>query len=265
MANEELRYAGLDFQSTERIINLPQANANGQPVVLEQLNAVIEGLAPKDNVRVSTQGNLNLVSPGANIDGIAMVVGDRVLVRSQATQTENGIYIWNGAAVPATRAPDASTFDELESANVSVDEGTDAGKRFRQTQVNGVIGTNNVIWASMDVGASQATETASGIAEIATQAETDAGADDLRFITPLKAKSASWAKKKYPQNFGDGSTTQFDITHNLNTEDVIVSIREAAGLKRGVGAAWRVIDANTVRVNASPAPASNALRIIVIG
>lgn len=32
----------------------------------------------------------------------------------------------------------------------------------------------------------QATETGAGIAEIATQAETDAGTDDLRFVTPLK-------------------------------------------------------------------------------
>lgn len=31
-----------------------------------------------------------------------------------------------------------------------------------------------------------ASETAAGIAEIATQAETDAGTDDLRFVTPLK-------------------------------------------------------------------------------
>lgn len=36
----------------------------------------------------------------------------------------------------------------------------------------------------------QATETVSGIAEIATQVETDAGTDDLRIVTPLKLKSA---------------------------------------------------------------------------
>lgn len=36
---------------------------------------------------------------------------------------------------------------------------------------------------------SQATETSLGIAEIATQVETDAGTDDLRFITPLKLKA----------------------------------------------------------------------------
>jgi hypothetical protein len=35
-------------------------------------------------------------------------------------------------------------------------------------------------------GVVQATESATGIAEIATQAEVDAGLDDERFITPLK-------------------------------------------------------------------------------
>ena len=39
--------------------------------------------------------------------------------------------------------------------------------------------------------ADQATETERGIAEIATQAETDAGTDDERFITPLKLANYS--------------------------------------------------------------------------
>lgn len=38
----------------------------------------------------------------------------------------------------------------------------------------------------IDGGVAQATETSAGIAEIATQAETDAGSDNTRFITPVK-------------------------------------------------------------------------------
>jgi hypothetical protein len=36
------------------------------------------------------------------------------------------------------------------------------------------------------IGGTPASETAKGIAELATQAETDAGTDDLRIVTPLK-------------------------------------------------------------------------------
>jgi hypothetical protein len=42
------------------------------------------------------------------------------------------------------------------------------------------------IVVSTDPSATQATETALGVAEIATQAEMDAGLDDLRFVTPKK-------------------------------------------------------------------------------
>ncbi|MBB5234496.1 hypothetical protein [Deinococcus budaensis] len=255
------RWKDLDMQAANRILNLPAAVAAGQPVTFEQLQSLLEGLAFKDNVRVATQANLNLASPGANIDGVAMAANDRVLVKAQTVQTENGVYLWTGAASAMVRAADASTFDELESAIVTVDEGTDAGKTFRQTQVNGAIGTNNVVWASFGTGASQATETLSGIAEIATQAETDGGADDLRFITALKLKTSVWAARGFTVLFGDGSATQYDLSHLLGGE-VQVSVYEVA-TGEYADVRKRRVDANTIRINATPAPATNSMRAVV--
>ena len=224
-----------DFGNANRIINLAAAVAAGQPVTFEQLQAAIEGISWKDNVRVAAQVNTTISSPGATVNGVTMVANDRVLLFNQTAQTENGIYVWNGAAVPMTRALDASTFDELENAFVSVDEGTSAGATFRQTQVNGVIGTNNVIFASAFTGSPAATETTAGIAEIATQAETDGGTDDLRFITALKLASWAGRAKRFSGTFGDGTTTSIVVTHNLNTEDVEVYVREVGGSKRQIG------------------------------
>jgi len=52
------------------------------------------------------------------------------------------------------------------------------------------------------------TETVKGIAEIATQAETDAGTDDLRFVTPLKLKNTAGASVINGRvNFWSGGTT----------------------------------------------------------
>ena len=183
-----------DAESRKPFINAAPATAPGEVVEYSQMLALMEGNAFKDNVRVSTQANTTLATPGAAIDGITMVNGDRVLVRAQTAQAENGIYIFNGAAAAMTRSADASTFDELESAVVMVDEGTSAATRFRQTQVNGVIGTNSVIW-SADGVAPAATETTSGVAEIATQAEVDAGTDDQRIVTPLKLATSPFARK----------------------------------------------------------------------
>lgn len=53
--------------------------------------------------------------------------------------------------------------------------------------------TTATYWALLaSDGTVAASETVSGTAEIATQVETDAGTDDLRFITPLKMESSTW-------------------------------------------------------------------------
>jgi hypothetical protein len=62
----------LDFGNARKIINLPDGVNPQDPATVAQLNSAIEGLAWKDSVRVSTQGNLNLASPGATIDGVTM-------------------------------------------------------------------------------------------------------------------------------------------------------------------------------------------------
>lgn len=255
----------LDFNSVSRIQNLPAGVAASDPVIMSQLNAAIEGLDWKDNVRVSTQGNLNIASPGATIDGITMVANDRVLVRAQSTGTENGIYIWNGAATPMTRAPDAATGDGLESAVTIVDEGTSAGAAFRQTTVNFTVGVGTITWSSFVSSSAPANETTAGIIEIATQAETDTGTDDARAVTPLKLAAWAGRKLKYSATFGDGSATSYTLTHNLGTRDVEVEIFLNSGNYDSVMCDVQRTSINAVTLVFSSAPASNALRATILG
>lgn len=257
-------HSDFDFVGGAKITGLPAATAAGQPATYEQLSAAIEGLAWKDDCRVATQANTNLSSPGSTIDGVTMATGDRVLVRSQTTVAQNGIYIWNGSAVAMTRALDASTFDELEQAVVSVAEGTSAQTTYRQSQVNGTIGTNDVIWATFGASVPSASETAAGTAEIATQAETDTGTDDARIVTPLKMATWSGRKRKVSNNIGDGSATQFDINHNFNTRDVTVEVFRNSGTYDTVLCDVGRPDANTVRLNFTAAPTLNQFRYVVI-
>jgi hypothetical protein len=253
----------LDFNNVSKVLNLPAATATGHPVTFEQMNAALEGRAWKDDVRVSTQGNIDLASPGAAIDGVTMVANDRFLVRSQTDDAENGVYVWNGAAVPATRSADASTFTELESAIVTVNEGTDAGATFRQTQVNGTLGTDDVLWTSFNAGAPAASESTSGIAEIATQAETDTGTDDLRFVTPLKLATWSGRSRRFEANIGDGAATQYDVTHNFNSRDVGVTVYRNGTPWDDVVCDVERPSVNAVRLRFSAAPTSNQFRVLV--
>lgn len=254
----------LDFLGAARIFNLPAATLASHPVILSQLNSAVEGLSWKDNVRAGSSANLTLAVPGVSVGGVTMAVNDRFLARGQTAQTENGIYIYNGAATAATRASDANTFDELESATVTVDEGTDAGTTWRQTQVNGVIGTNNVIFASFGAAAAAASETTAGIAEIATQAETDTGTDDARIVTPLKLAKSVYASRKFNQTFGDGTATSYTFTHNFNTRDVQVQFYDVGTFREfNVEVTRTTVNSVTAVFAAGLAPATNSARVVI--
>ncbi len=254
--------SNLDFENSARIANLPDPTSAQDPATKAYVDSAVEGLAWKDNVRVSTQSNVNLASPGAAVDGVTMVSGDRVLVRAQTAPEENGLYIWNGAASAMTRSLDGSTAIELEQAITTVDEGTSAGTSWRQSLVNFTLGSGAIAWSQFGVGASAASESTAGIAEVATQVETDAGSDDARFVTPLKLATYSGRAKRYAATFGDGAATQYDLTHNLGTLDVQVSVHVVAS---GATVLCDVTRTSTtvVRLNFAAAPANNTLRCVV--
>ena len=255
----------LDFAGVARIRNLPAPVNPDEPVRQQDLNSAVEGLAWKDSCRVASQANLNLSSPGASIDGITMAAGDRVLVKAQTVGTENGIYIWNGAAVAMTRSLDANTSDELERAITTVEEGTSTGTSWRQSVVNFVLGTGSVTWIQFGSSVGAASETSSGIAELATQAETDAGIDDLRIVTPLKLNTWSNKTRRAQATIGDGSSTQIDVNHNFATRDVIVQVYQASGSYEQVNCDVSLPTLNTARLNFAGAPAANANRVVVMG
>lgn len=263
MARRQL--SDLDFQNIARILNLPDGTDPQHPATVAQLRSAIEGTSWKQSVRVSTQGNVNLSAPGATIDGITMAASDRVLVRAQTDETQNGIYVWSGAAAPMVRAADASTFDELEGAAVSVQEGTDAGVTYRQTAVNGTIGTNDVLWTTFGTAAPNASETVAGIIEIATAAEVIAGSDNARAVTPAGLAAHTGLPRKYSATIGDNTESQYTITHNLGTRDVHVAVYEAASPYGEVNLQVEHATTNTVVLTAAGPVGTNELRVVVIG
>lgn len=74
---------------------------------------------------------------------------------------------------------------------------------------------------------------------------------------------------KFSSAVGNGALTSFAITHNLGTLDVAVAIHlVSTGVMQVIGSgitSITVTDVNTVTVVAASAPATNNLRVTVIG
>ncbi|MDP1654381.1 MAG: hypothetical protein Q8L56_16845 [Rhodocyclaceae bacterium] len=102
--------------------------------------------------RVATSGNLDLANPGSAIDGIVLFAGDRVLAKDQAVAAENGLYVWNGATSPLTRATDADTAQELTNSVVEIAQGTlNARTLWRQSTTALVPGSDAIRWTNLSV------------------------------------------------------------------------------------------------------------------
>lgn len=253
----------LDFGNSRRILNLPDGVGDQEPATIAQLKAQIEGLAWKDNVKVSTQSNINLTSPGASINGITMVLNDRVLVPLQSVASENGIYIWNGAAVPMTRSLDANTADELNQAIVSVDQGSSANSTYRQSALITTISIDSVTWGSFGATVGPASTASTGVVQVATLSEVNAGTDALKVVTPDTLANSNFASRKLVQNIGDASATSYTVTHNFNTRDVEVGVYRNGGNYDSVLVEIRRTSVNSITIVFDDAPASNAYRVIV--
>src|SRR3990172_627704 len=109
----------------QRAVNFGARVNSGDLVNKSYADALAAGLDWKGNVRAASTANVTISAPGATIDTVALVAGDRVLLKDQTTPAENGLYIWNGAAVPMTRSADGAAGQLTTGAAAFVSEGTE--------------------------------------------------------------------------------------------------------------------------------------------
>ena len=75
---------------------------------------------------------------------------------------------------------------------------------------------------------------------------------------------AAIAGFKYATNVGDGTAKYFDLSHNLGSLDVVVSVVERA-TGEDVMTDVKRLDANSVRVTFASAPSSEQYRVVIVG
>lgn len=254
-----------DFLNASRILNLPAPQNPGDAANREYVDNKFGALSFKDNVFVGVGTNVNIASPGGTLDGQTMTTANpRVLLFAQTAGAENGIYNWNGASTPMTRVDDANAMDELRNAVVTVDVGSVAGVRYRQTVMTGTLGTTPLTWVVDTSAIPNATTTQSGQARLATQAEVDAATANV-VMTGETAFNASWRVKKAFATIGDGSALVWTLTHNFGTRRVTIDEYSLSGnFDSSIVAKYRPT-INTVQVVYNVPPALNSREVIVIG
>jgi len=137
--------SGVVNVSSKQIINLAIPTSPDDAANKSYVDAVAVGIQPKAQVRAATTADVTL-SGEQTVDDVALVSGDRVLVKSQADPTENGIYVVSAGAW--SRSLDADTFAELVNATTFVDLGTINGSItfFCDSPPGGTLGVDPVDW-----------------------------------------------------------------------------------------------------------------------
>jgi hypothetical protein len=255
---------GLDL-ANQQIHSVADGSASTDAVTLQQLQAYVRGLDWKGSVRAASTANVTVSAPGASVDGVTFANGDRLLLKNQATASENGIYVFNGAASASTRATDATVGTLSGGAAVLVTEGTTNGDTawVLSTDDPITVGTTaltfNQFGGATIYSGSNAIDVTANV--ISVKAVAGGGISIVAGGIQLDMTKATG---KFSTSVGNGSATTITVTHGLGTTDVIAVVKDvSSGEVRYMS--WTVLDANSISLAFPTAPSSNQFRVTVHG
>lgn len=233
--------------NSQKITNLATPTTSTDAATKGYVDAAVNGTDWKQSVRAATTTNIATLSGLLTIDGITLVAGDRVLVKDQSTQSQNGI--WVAASGAWARSTDADENAEVTAGlSVMVTEGTtQADTQWRLTTNDPItVGTTSLVFSQIGAGTSYTQGTGISISGNTIAIDT------------------ATVPRKFVANVGTGAATSIAVTHGLGTLDVIVQVYEVA---TGETVECDVTRNSTSQVTLgfTTAPANNAYRVLVQG
>lgn len=182
--------------SSLRITSLAAPVSGTDAATKAYVDAYLQGLAVKPSVRAATTANITL-SGAQTVDGVALVAGNRALVKNQSTASQNGHYLvasgaWTRVAELAAGSSAAGTFVFVEEGTANADSGwvctSDAG--------SDVVGTDSLAFTQFS-GAGQITagagmtKTGNTLDVVAADGTLQVNADSIEATGVFGAKSIS--------------------------------------------------------------------------
>ena len=84
-------------------------------------------------------------------------------------------------------------------------------------------------------------------------------------LTTVLKKGIAGKTGKVAKEIGNGTATEFTVTHNLNTQDVVVMVRENKAPFAQVITDVEVTDVNNIKVKFAKPPKANEYKVVIVG
>ena len=258
------------------------SGTNNEITVSASAGSVQIGLP--DNVTIGgdliVDGNLTVSGSTTYLNTATLTVEDNIVVlNSNATGTpvaDAGIEVERGDASNASLFWDESegkwsVNDGSASYTISVGGHTHSASAITDFQeaVEDTVGlmatdSGTIDFTYTDNAGSAGTLSASVILAASNSYLSTASGLAVDKSTLETALVTDGFTKKASANVGNGSSTSFAITHNLNSRDVVVNVYDNSTFDTVETDVVRT-DANTVTVSFATAPSNNAYRVVIVG
>lgn len=213
-------------------------NGGTENINADRINGIAGAITAGDIVSKINDGNSKIST--SKIDGLddklkidtiiqALIASNKTIPTSKITGLDNTL---------ATKITDAQ-------AQAKADTALQQAKTFATQEINKLVN-----------GASSAYDTFKEIEELLKNND--------NLTTALK-KGIADKTGKFADVIGNGTATEFTITHNLNSQDVVVMVRENKAPFAQVITDVEVTDTNSIKVRFAKAPAVGSYKVVVVG
>lgn len=179
-------------------------------------NTALTGLKLGASVMTVAVSNISLSGLSA-VNGYTPSIGDRILVISQSTASENGVYI--AASGAWSRATDSDTDAELRGYQYLITAGTNANYRYGNTNQSAItVGSTSITYQTISAGETDPIFTASPSYSITNTNISNWNTSYNRSIVSAGFSGASSKTLTLTKQDGGTITAAFTISSNEVTE-----------------------------------------------
>lgn len=213
-------------------------NGGSENINADRINGIAGAITAGDIVTKINEGTSKIST--SKIDGLddklkietiiqALIASNKTIPTNKITGLDNAL---------ATKITDAQ-------AQAKADTALQQAKTFATQEINKLVN-----------GASSAYDTFKEIEELLKKNDT---------LANVLKQGIAGKTSKVVKEIGNGSATEFTVNHNLNSQDVVVMVRENKAPFAQVITDVEVTDTNNVKVRFAKAPAVSSYKVIVVG